>query len=147
MALSCDPMLKLHIVLRPLAQDAHLSTVSTRTVSAVIPTTSAGQAILSLSHQGNITLLETLERHHQPVESQCRAGFCGACRTRLYHGQVRYLTTPLAFIGDDEILPCCCVPQTDLQIGLYASASAEIEHANTEPSNSDAAARAVIPTA
>lgn len=127
-------MLKLHIVLRPLAQDAHSSTASRNTSSAAIAATPARRPILSLSHQGNMTLLETLEHHRQPVESQCRAGFCGACRTRLYHGQVRYLTTPLAFIGDDEILPCCCVPQTDLHIGLYAEArsSADSEHSATE---------------
>lgn len=110
-------MLKLHIVLRPRAQDSHPSVRSAN--QSAHP---AGHALFSIPHQGNMTLLETLELHCQPVESQCRAGFCGACRTRLYQGQVRYLTTPLAFIGEDEILPCCCVPQTDLHIGLYADA-------------------------
>jgi ferredoxin len=40
------------------------------------------------------------------VEYQCRAGYCGSCRTRLVSGQVDWLTEPLAFIqpGDFALL-------------------------------------------
>ncbi len=62
------------------------------------------------------TLLEGLERTNHEVEYQCRAGYCGSCRTHLVSGSVRYLTEPLAFIAKDEILPCCCVPTGALQI-------------------------------
>lgn len=57
---------------------------------------------------GGETLLETLERHGLAPEYQCRSGYCGACRTRLLAGTVRYLTPPLAFVAPGECLPCCC---------------------------------------
>lgn len=60
------------------------------------------------------TLLEGLERTGHEVEFQCRSGFCGACRVRMLDGEVDYVEFPLAFIAADEILPCCCVPKTDL---------------------------------
>jgi ferredoxin len=62
------------------------------------------------------TLLEGLERTGHEVEYQCRSGYCGGCRVRLLAGEVEYLEQPLAFIGADEILPCCCVPKSDIRI-------------------------------
>lgn len=35
---------------------------------------------------------------------------------RLLAGEVEYLEQPLAFIGADEILPCCCIPKSDIRI-------------------------------
>nr|WP_244903100.1 class I ribonucleotide reductase maintenance protein YfaE [Lacimicrobium alkaliphilum] len=64
------------------------------------------------------SLLDSLESHQLEVHSHCREGFCGACRTKLIHGEVEYITDPLAYIDDDEILPCCCVPKSDLVIKL-----------------------------
>jgi ferredoxin len=60
------------------------------------------------------TLLEGLERTGHEVEYQCRSGYCGACRVRMLDGEVDYVELPLAFIAADEILPCCCVPKSDL---------------------------------
>lgn len=62
-------------------------------------------------HEGE-TLLEGLERSGHHIEYQCRAGFCGSCRTPILDGQVRYLCAPLAYINQGEVLPCCCVPTT-----------------------------------
>lgn len=62
------------------------------------------------------TLLESLEQQGVAVHYHCREGFCGACRTKLLTGEVRYTTDPLAFIDDDEILPCCCIPTSDLKV-------------------------------
>ncbi|QDC44554.1 class I ribonucleotide reductase maintenance protein YfaE [Methylophilus medardicus] len=62
------------------------------------------------------TLLEGLERTGHEVEFQCRGGYCGACRVRLIDGEVQYLDQPLAFIATDEILPCCCVPKSDIHV-------------------------------
>lgn len=62
------------------------------------------------------TLLESLEAESIEVHYHCREGFCGACRTKLLSGQVKYLTDPLAFIDDDEILPCCCQAVGDIKI-------------------------------
>ena len=54
------------------------------------------------------TLLEGLERTGHQVEYQCRSGYCGACRVTLRAGSVHYPNTPLAYLRQDEILPCCC---------------------------------------
>ena len=62
------------------------------------------------------TLLEALEKHQLEMHYHCRSGFCGACRTKLLEGEVEYKTDPLAFIDDDEILPCCCVALCPLKI-------------------------------
>ncbi|WP_411693810.1 class I ribonucleotide reductase maintenance protein YfaE [Glaciecola sp.] len=65
------------------------------------------------------TLLTHLEQQKVEVHFHCREGYCGACRTKLNSGQVEYTTDPLAFIDDDEILPCCCKPTSDISITLY----------------------------
>ncbi|WP_459724411.1 class I ribonucleotide reductase maintenance protein YfaE [Methylobacillus methanolivorans] len=62
------------------------------------------------------TLLDGLERTGHEVEYQCRGGYCGICRVRLLDGEVQYLEQPLAFIAADEILPCCCVPKSDVRV-------------------------------
>ncbi|MGL5303864.1 MAG: class I ribonucleotide reductase maintenance protein YfaE [Aeromonas sp.] len=58
-------------------------------------------------HAGE-TVLQTLERHGQYVECQCRSGYCGACRMPLQAGEVHYPTAPLAFVAKGECLSCCC---------------------------------------
>ncbi|MEA9389177.1 class I ribonucleotide reductase maintenance protein YfaE [Acerihabitans sp. TG2] len=68
--------------------------------------------------EGCLSLLEALEAHQVAVESQCRSGYCGACRLRLLSGQVTYRQTPLAFIKPGEILPCCCLPKGNIELAL-----------------------------
>jgi ferredoxin len=63
-------------------------------------------------------LLDVLELHDVEVEYQCRSGYCGACRLKLVKGDVVYHQQPLAFINDGEILPCCCMPLTDIELEL-----------------------------
>ncbi|AWL12047.1 Vanillate monooxygenase [Saliniradius amylolyticus] len=62
------------------------------------------------------TVLEAMESNDLEVHFHCREGFCGACRTKLVDGEVDYTTDPLAFIDDDEILPCCCVPKSAIKL-------------------------------
>ncbi|MCC2615598.1 2Fe-2S ferredoxin-like protein [Aestuariibacter halophilus] len=62
------------------------------------------------------TVLESLEAAGINLQYHCRDGFCGACRTKLLDGDVDYTTDPLAFIDDDEILPCCCKAKTSLKL-------------------------------
>lgn len=63
------------------------------------------------------TLLDCLESANVEVHYHCRDGFCGACRITLIEGEINYpLGEPLAFVGDNEILPCCCVPVTDISL-------------------------------
>jgi ferredoxin len=64
------------------------------------------------------TLLESLEAQNIAVHYQCREGYCGSCRTQLLEGEVHYTEEPMAWINDDEILPCCCIPKTPLRIKL-----------------------------
>lgn len=63
------------------------------------------------------TLLECLEKNDIEVHYHCRDGFCGACRVTLVSGEINYPQgEPLAFVGDNEILPCCCIPITDISL-------------------------------
>lgn len=67
--------------------------------------------------QDDKSLLNCLEAHDVEVHYHCRDGFCGACRVKLKSGQVCYPNgEPLAFVADDEILPCCCIPHSDISI-------------------------------
>jgi ferredoxin len=60
-------------------------------------------------------LLECLENSNVEVHYHCRDGFCGACRVTLVEGEIYYPNgEPLAFVGDGEILSCCCVPKSDI---------------------------------
>ncbi|GAC12881.1 class I ribonucleotide reductase maintenance protein YfaE [Aliiglaciecola lipolytica] len=64
------------------------------------------------------TILESLEKHQIEVHYHCREGFCGACRSKLICGEIDYTTDPLAYIDDDEFLPCCSVALGDIKIKL-----------------------------
>ena len=65
------------------------------------------------------TLLDCLESADIEVHYHCRDGFCGACRVTLVTGEINYpLGEPLAFVGDNEILPCCCIPVTDITLKI-----------------------------
>ena len=65
------------------------------------------------------TLLECLEQENVEIHYHCRDGFCGACRVTLTAGEISYPKgEPLAFVGENEILPCCCVPVTDITLIL-----------------------------
>ncbi|MEF2146785.1 class I ribonucleotide reductase maintenance protein YfaE [Aquilutibacter rugosus] len=54
------------------------------------------------------TLLEGLLRTGHQIDYQCQSGFCGTCRVKFTTGLVDYPEPPLAFVGFDEVLPCCC---------------------------------------
>jgi len=63
------------------------------------------------------TLLECLEENKVEVHYHCRDGFCGACRVTLTSGEIHYPQgEPLAYVGENEILPCCCIPVTDISL-------------------------------
>jgi len=65
------------------------------------------------------TLLECLEEENHEIHYHCRDGFCGACRITLNSGEIDYFNgEPLAYVGKDEILPCCCKPKSDIDITL-----------------------------
>lgn len=71
------------------------------------------------------TLLEGLERTGHMVEYQCRSGYCGSCRVKILEGSVTYQEPPLAFLGRDEILPCCCCVEGDVRLDCGLSGEDE----------------------
>lgn len=73
------------------------------------------------------TMLEGLERQGYAVEYQCRAGYCGSCRTTLVGGDVEYITEPLAYVNPDEILPCCCRPAPEARVDVEVVGSSRNE--------------------
>lgn len=62
------------------------------------------------------SILDCLQSNEVEVMYHCREGFCGACRVRKLEGEITYQIDPLAFIDDDEILPCCSIPRTNLKL-------------------------------
>lgn len=72
----------------------------------------------SAEFQHATNLLESLEAQNIEVHYQCREGYCGSCRTTLVEGEVHYTQEPMAWMNDNEILPCCCIPKTHLKIKL-----------------------------
>lgn len=64
------------------------------------------------------SILEALEDRGHNVEYQCKKGFCGSCRVKKIAGEVEYKETPLAFVSDDEILPCCATPKSNLRLDV-----------------------------
>ena len=62
-------------------------------------------------------ILDCLEKQGVEMHSHCRSGFCGTCRSGLVRGEVNYPGgVPLVYLREGEILPCCCVPTTDIEI-------------------------------
>ncbi|MEZ9200192.1 class I ribonucleotide reductase maintenance protein YfaE [Shewanella sp. 10N.286.54.B9] len=76
-----------------------------------------GQPVL-LFNQQHLTLLEALEQKRVSTFSECRNGFCGQCKTKVISGSVSYITEPLVTLEANECLPCCCVPDTDIDLDL-----------------------------
>jgi ferredoxin len=83
---------------------------------SVVILRSSGTRLESADDHPN--LLTMLEANNLRVEFQCREGYCGSCRMRLLKGEVKYAQTPLAFVQQGEILPCCCVAQGDIELEL-----------------------------
>ncbi|MFZ7274788.1 class I ribonucleotide reductase maintenance protein YfaE [Avibacterium avium] len=69
-------------------------------------------------HHNEIPLLQKLEINGIYPEYQCRSGYCGACRTKIKKGNVRYNEPPLAFVNENEVLLCCCQVESDLELEL-----------------------------
>lgn len=73
-----------------------------------------------LFNQQHQTLLEALEQKKVKIFSECRSGFCGQCKTKVKSGKVTYIKEPLVSLEADECLPCCCIPESDIDLALSA---------------------------
>jgi len=65
------------------------------------------------------TLLENLESQAIKVEFHCRDGHCGACRCALLSGKVNYISYPMAYVREKDILTCCSQSDNDIKISTY----------------------------
>ncbi len=70
-----------------------------------------GKNIVSSSGE---TILESLEKSGVIVNYECRNGFCGACKCKLYQGKVNVIKDTLAYTSNNEILICSATPETDI---------------------------------
>jgi len=64
------------------------------------------------------SLLACASQHNVLLESGCRTGACGSCAIRMMSGKVRYTQEPQFQTHANEILPCVCVPESDLELDV-----------------------------
>jgi ferredoxin len=62
------------------------------------------------------SLLEFAETLGIDVDSQCRAGECGSCRTKIISGEVEYRQQPSISPGKGHCLLCVSIPKSDLTL-------------------------------
>jgi ferredoxin len=98
-----------------------------------------GQPVLLFTQQ-HTNLLMALEQKKVKMFSECRNGYCGACKTKVISGSVTYHTEPLVHLEKDECLPCCCTPNSDLNLDLSAQGIKLVQrsqstHATSENQN------------
>ncbi|QYK14789.1 2Fe-2S iron-sulfur cluster binding domain-containing protein [Shewanella rhizosphaerae] len=91
-----------------------------------------GQPVL-LYTNNHQSLLAALEQKKVRIFSECRNGFCGACKTKINRGSVVYHTEPLVELEADECLPCCCHPDGDLDLALSAQGAEVVSTHASEP--------------
>jgi ferredoxin-NADP reductase/MOSC domain-containing protein YiiM len=63
-------------------------------------------------------LLEFAEACAVPVKWSCRTGVCHSCECALIGGSVRYDPEPLEPPAEGNVLICCAVPQTEVELDL-----------------------------
>jgi len=64
------------------------------------------------------SLLEAAEACDVPVSWSCRVGVCHRCETTLFSGETEYVTPPLDRPAGGNILICCSVPRSEIQLDL-----------------------------
>lgn len=65
---------------------------------------------------GHRNLLDLFEEHKIEIQSDCRAGHCGLCKKKVISGEVKYIFTPDCNLETHEVLTCCAIPLTQLEI-------------------------------
>jgi ferredoxin-NADP reductase/MOSC domain-containing protein YiiM/ferredoxin len=64
------------------------------------------------------TLLDFAEACDVPVRWACRAGVCHTCESGLIAGEVRYSSQPLDPPAEGNVLLCCALPQSAIELDL-----------------------------
>ncbi|MFC3185544.1 class I ribonucleotide reductase maintenance protein YfaE [Shewanella intestini] len=85
-----------------------------------------GQPVL-LYTDNEANLLEALELKQIEVFSECRNGFCGSCKTKINQGSVKYINDPIVELEANECLPCCCIPDSNLDLDLTVKKPANLQ--------------------
>ncbi len=62
------------------------------------------------------SLLGCAGKNSVSMESGCRTGACGSCAVKLLRGKIRYTREPQFPTQSCEILPCVCVPESDIEV-------------------------------
>jgi ferredoxin len=62
------------------------------------------------------TILEAFKREKIKTFFMCQEGYCSTCKLTLEEGQVEYIEEPIAILDKNEILPCICLPKTDIKL-------------------------------
>ena len=63
-------------------------------------------------------LLRVLEKNGYEIDYECQEAHCGTCRTIMTKGEVEYSFEPVAYIGENEVLPCSAVIKSDLNLTI-----------------------------
>ena len=50
--------------------------------------------------------------------NMCQEAHCGTCRTRMTDGKVEYEYEPVAYISENEVLPCSALIKSDLNLTI-----------------------------
>ena len=64
------------------------------------------------------TLLDAMEEQGVDIQSECRTGECGQCKVKIQKGKVKRLIETDVYLNEGQILSCCSVPESNLQIEL-----------------------------
>lgn len=62
------------------------------------------------------SLLEFLEESGFKINSECRNGYCGACKCELVSGEVSISDDAIGFTDDKEILTCSSKPKSNITL-------------------------------
>lgn len=62
------------------------------------------------------TISHAIEDSNYPIHEDCRMGTCGSCKMNIISGKVKYLISPEIKLKENEILPCCCIPEKDIEL-------------------------------
>nr|WP_309251002.1 2Fe-2S iron-sulfur cluster-binding protein [Vibrio diazotrophicus] len=66
--------------------------------------------------QCNDTVLEAAQKAGVEIYSECKSGFCGACKCKLKSGKVIKIRDTIAYTEEGCILTCSVKAETDIEI-------------------------------
>lgn len=69
-------------------------------------------------YDNSISLLSAIEANNIQPEYGCRNGFCGSCCAIVKSGSWHYDGDPIAFCRKNQILLCCCIVDSDLELEI-----------------------------